>query len=122
MNVETIAEGEVSVVHLQGKLVAGVGDILLREAVNELLAEGERRILIDLSDVTHIDSSGVGELVASKRIGARFGALVKATRASQSVERVLRIAQILPLFNLHDTREEAIESLRCEELPKESSD
>ncbi len=122
MNVQTTSEGDVSVIDLQGKLVAGVGDILLREAVNELLAAGEKKILLDLSEVTHIDSSGVGELVASKRIAARFGAVVKATRASQSVERVLRIAQILPLFNLHENRESAVEALKNEQLPEESAD
>ena len=122
MNVQTTSEGDVSVIDLQGKLVAGVGDILLRDAVNELLAAGEKRILLDLSEVTHIDSSGVGELVASKRIAARFGAVVMATRASQSVERVLRIAQILPLFNLQENRETAVEALNAEQLPEEATE
>ena len=122
MNVDITKNDDVAVVGLQGKLVAGVGDILLRESVNELLGSGERRILIDLSEVSHIDSSGVGELVASKRIAARFGALVEATRASQGVERVLRIAQILPLFSLQENREAGIEALRAAELPTESAD
>ncbi len=108
MQCEVSHEGDVAVVGLHGRLVAGVGDIMLRDSVNELLADERKKILIDLSKVTHIDSSGVGELVASQRIAERFGAQVKVVRADQGVDRVLRMSQILPLFQMHEDAASAI--------------
>ncbi|MEM1248365.1 MAG: STAS domain-containing protein [Acidobacteriota bacterium] len=112
MQCDVSHDGDVAVISLQGRLVAGVGDILLRDSVNELLADERKKILIDLSQVTHIDSSGVGELVASRRIAERFGARLKLVRAKPDagVDRVLRMAQILPLFQMHEDAESAVSS------------
>ena len=108
MQCEVSHDGDVAIISLHGRLVAGVGDILMRDSVNELLADERKKILIDMSKVTHIDSSGVGELVASGRIAERFGAGLKLVRADQGVERVLRMSQILPLFQMYKDAPSAI--------------
>lgn len=110
MRVDVRKHDEVVIVDLQGKLVAGVGDVLLRDVMNELLAEAWRKILLDLSQVSTIDSSGVGELVASRKIAQRFGADLKILRPTGGVDRVLRMSQILPLFDVHDDEESAFEA------------
>ena len=118
MQCEARNVGDVSVVSLSGKLVSGVGDVLLRETINQLLADNRLRILVNLSEVTHIDSSGVGELVASRRIAKRFGGVLRLVKPVGTVERVLRLGHILPLFKLHESEEEGITDLQAVDLPK----
>ena len=115
MQIENRQVGDVSIVKLHGRLVAGVGDIVLRDSMNELLADGSKKILLDLSAVTHIDSSGVGELVASSRIAQRFGSALKVVRAQEGVESVFHIAQILPLFSFYDDVDGALEAFSSDE-------
>ena len=67
MHVEMRKTGEVVVVDLKGKLTAGLGDQILRESIDELLAENWKKILLNLSQVSFMDSAGIGELVAGLR-------------------------------------------------------
>ncbi|HVS14313.1 MAG TPA: STAS domain-containing protein [Thermoanaerobaculia bacterium] len=108
MKLDERQDGDVTILSLEGRLVAGVGDVALRDAVNRVLGEGEQKILVDLSQVSHMDSSGVGELVATRRIAGRFGAKVKFVRGSNAVERVLHVSQILPLFSFYGSVEDAL--------------
>ncbi len=64
MHVEMRKSGDVVIVDLKGKLTAGLGDQILRESIDELLAEGWKKILLNLSEVSFLDSAGLGELVA----------------------------------------------------------
>jgi anti-sigma B factor antagonist len=118
MRLQEGTDGDVAIVKLEGRLVAGVGDVALRESVNRLLGEGRQKLLVDLSKVTHMDSSGVGELVATRRIAGRFGAKVKFVRGSRAVERVLHVSQILPLFAFYGSVDDALSDFeRGEDLP-----
>ena len=114
MQIEQNQQGDVSILNVQGRLAAGVGDIMLRDSMNGLLGDGCKKILLDLSSLTHIDSSGVGELVASSRIAERFGCALKVVRAAEGVESVFRIAQILPLFSFYDDASEALQAFSSE--------
>jgi anti-sigma B factor antagonist len=119
MVIDQKTEGDVSILGLQGRLVAGVGDVMLRDAMNELLADGSRKILLDLTKVTHVDSSGVGELVASRKISRRFGTSLKLVRSEPGggVEAVFKISRILPLFSFCDSVEDALVAFANEPLP-----
>ena len=110
MQVNVRKADDVVIVDLQGKLVAGVGDALLRDIMNELLAEDWKKILVNLSAVSSIDSSGIGELVASLKISDRFGAALKLLRADDGVEQTLRITQVLPLFQVYEDEQAALEA------------
>ena len=108
MLIERNDEHDVAVLDVEGRLVAGVGDVMLRESVNEALAGGHKKILVDLSKVTHIDSSGIGELVASRRVTNHFGGKLKLVRRRGGIDRVLTVSHILPLFDVHDTATAAL--------------
>lgn len=116
LSVET--HDDVAVVQMRGRLVSGVGDIQLRDTMNRLLGEGQRKILLDLTEVSHIDSSGVGELVASQRIAARFGSLVKVIPGDQGVQHVLQLSRILPLLDTYDSQQEGLAAFADEEPPE----
>ena len=55
----------ITVVDLSGRITLGEGSVVLRDAVRDLLAKGEKKLLLNLGDVTYIDSSGIGELVSA---------------------------------------------------------
>ena len=96
------------IVDLKGKLTAGLGDQILRESIDELLAEGKKKILLNLSEVSFMDSAGVGELVAGLRTAKRFGAALKLLNASERVQATLYMARLLPIFELYVDETEAV--------------
>ena len=107
-HVEVRPAGEVVVVDLKGKLTAGLGDQILRETVDELLAEGKRKILLNLSKVTFLDSAGLGELVAGLKTCKRFGAEMKLLSLGERAQATLYMARLLPVFEIYGTEAEAL--------------
>ena len=93
---------------LRGKLAAGVGDRQLHELIDQLLGEKRKRILLDLSGVTGIDSSGIGELVAGLRVARELGAELKILQAPERVHHVLTLMQVLPLFEVFQDENDAV--------------
>ncbi len=93
---------------LQGRLVVGIGDEILRGVVNELLAEGWKKILLNLTGVTALDSAGVGELVASLRTTHHLGAEMKVLNLNERVRRTLHMAALLPVFDVYDDEAAAL--------------
>ena len=110
MKVDVRHLDDVIIVDLEGRLVMGVGDELLRDVMNELLAEDWKKIILNLRLVTIMDSSGIGELVSGWKLGRRFGATVKLLRPAPQVERTLKLTQLLPLLEVYDDEAEAVAS------------
>jgi anti-anti-sigma factor len=101
MHVEVRKAKDVVIVDLTGKLLAGIGDEILRNVVNELLAEGWKKILLNLSEVATIDSAGMGELVASHRTCVQFKANLKLLNLHERVRQSLHLSQLLPIFEVY---------------------
>ncbi len=110
MKVDVRHADDVIIVDLEGRLVMGVGDELLRDVINELVAEDWKKILLNLRRVTIIDSSGIGEVVSGWKLARRFGASVKLLRPAPQVERTLKLTQLLPLLEVYDEETEAVAS------------
>ncbi|MCC6132043.1 MAG: STAS domain-containing protein [Acidobacteria bacterium] len=108
MQFEVRKSSDVVIVDLEGRLVAGVGDQVLRDVVNELLAEKHRKILLNLTNVTAIDSAGVGELVGSLRTSRHLGADIKILNLHERVRKALHLSQILPLFEVFEDEKTAL--------------
>ena len=104
----------VALLQLSGRLVDGHGDRQLREAVDVLVRSGRIRIVVDLSEVSAIDSGGLGELVASSRRVTEAGGALKALHPRERVARVLDVARVLPLFEVFETEDHAISSFGTE--------
>jgi anti-sigma B factor antagonist len=101
---------DVVIVDLRGDLVAEDGDDLLRQIIDELVAEGWRKILLNLSGVKRMDSAGVGELVASWKLANEFGASIKLLRPGDRVKHTLHLSQILPLLDVFEDETQAVAS------------
>jgi anti-anti-sigma factor len=108
MHVEIRKAGDVVIVDLKGKLTAGLGDQILRETLDELLAEDWKKILLNLSEVSFMDSAGVGELVAGLRTAKRLGSALKLLSASERVQSTLFISKLLPIFELYEDESVAL--------------
>jgi anti-sigma B factor antagonist len=114
MHIEVRQAKDVMILDLKGRLTAGLGDQILREAVDELLAEGHRRILLNLSEVSFVDSAGVGELVAGLKTARRFQAELKLLNVGERVYSTLDMARLLPTFEIYGDEGEAVRSYGSE--------
>ncbi len=110
MHVEIRKSDDIVIVDLNGKLTAGLGDQILRDTIDELLAEGWKKILLNLSQVSFMDSAGVGELVAGLRTAKNLGAGLKLLNANERVHSTLYIARLLPIFEIFRTETEAVKA------------
>jgi anti-sigma B factor antagonist len=110
MKVDVRHVDDVIIIDLDGRLVMGVGDELLRDVMNEIVAEGWTKIILNLRDVSVMDSSGIGEVVSSWKLARRFGGTVKLLRPVPAVQRTLRLTQILPLLEVFSDEGEAVSS------------
>src|SRR5262249_23770546 len=114
VNIETRKKGDVIIVDFQGRLAVGVGDELLPRLVEQLLNEGNKKILLNLSDMDYIDSNGLGELVQSLKTSKRFGASLRLLKPQDRVKKTLRLTNLLPMFSVYDSESEAIKSFAGE--------
>ena len=117
MHVEVRNTGDVIIVDLQGRLVAGVGDQMLREVMDELVDAGWQKVLLNLSGVSWIDSAGIGELVAGIKRAKRLNYSVKLLRVGDRVKHVLSLSQLLPLLEIYESEQEALERFKAESSP-----
>jgi anti-sigma B factor antagonist len=101
----------VTIIAPQGKITIGAGDIALREAVSEALGAGAANILIDLSAVSTIDSSGIGELVSAYTTVTNRDKKLALLKLPSKVADLLQITQLITVFDIHDDEDEAIASL-----------
>lgn len=116
MHVDVRKTGDVVIVDFEGRLVAGDGDEVLSQVVDELLAENYRKILLNLSGVDYIDSMGLGELVQSYKVAQRLGASLHLLQPRDKVRKTLHLTKLLPLFPIHETEEDALKSFSGETL------
>ena len=110
MNVTKRQKGNVTILDLKGKITIGAGDIALRDAVQEALSSGATNVILNLTGVTTIDSSGVGELVSSFTTATNRGAKLKLANIPAKVSDVLTITQLITVFDVFDTEDEAVAS------------
>jgi anti-sigma B factor antagonist len=100
----------VTILDLKGKITIGVGDVALRNAVQEAINGGATKVVINLRDVTTIDSSGVGELVSAYTTATNRGAKLKLANLPAKVNDILQITQLITVFDVFDSEDEAIRS------------
>lgn len=100
----------VTILEPKGKITIGAGDIALRDSVMEALDSGSRKILINLKDVSTIDSSGIGELVAAYTTVTNRGGRLKLVGLPPKVNDILQITQLVTVFEVMDSEEEAVDS------------
>lgn len=100
----------VTILEPSGKITIGRGDIELRDTVDEAIAAGSNRLIVDFRKVTRMDSSGMAELVAAYKRITEAGGQMKLLRLPSNIRDVLSITQIAQVFDIFDDEDDAISS------------
>ena len=110
MKSEIREEGGVRVIELKGKITIGSGDVQLRDLIHAAVDADHSKILLDLAGVTAMDSSGIGEMVASYTTVTNRGGQLKLARLSPKINDILQVTQLITVFEVFDSVEEAVQS------------
>jgi anti-sigma B factor antagonist len=100
----------VSVVALDGRIVLGEESNALREKVKSLIAEGKTKVVLNMANITFIDSAGLGTLVAAHHSAKSQGAALKLAHLGSKFQEVLQITKLLTVFDVYNSEAEAVAS------------
>jgi anti-sigma B factor antagonist len=100
----------VTVVDLSGRITLGEGSVVLRDQVRDLLAKGQKKILLNMAEVTYIDSSGIGELVSAFTTVRNQSGELKLLNLTKKVHDLLQITKLYTVFDVKDDEAAAISS------------
>ncbi len=100
----------VAVVDISGRITLGEGSTLLRDTVRDLVSKGKKQILLNLGDVTYIDSSGIGELVSAYTSVRNQGGELKLLNLTKKVHDLLQITKLYTVFDIKDDEAAAVKS------------
>jgi anti-sigma B factor antagonist len=89
MEIEEKTEGDVTTLFLKGSMVGGEGDRLLREKVESLVEEGRVKIILDMADVSYIDSLCLGEITRSQMTVSRKGGMLRLVNLNDRLRVLL---------------------------------
>jgi len=102
--------GEVVILDISGRIVLGDGAKDLSRKIAELLTEGHNKILLNLTEVTYVDSSGLGELVSSYGSVARAGGKIKLLNIQPRIAELLKMTKLHTLFECFSGESQAVAS------------
>jgi anti-sigma B factor antagonist len=100
----------VSVIDVAGRITLGEGSSALRETLRDMVAKNQIKILLNLADVTYIDSSGIGELVSGYTTVTNTGGSLKLLNLNKRVKDLLQITKLYTVFEVHEDEAAAIRS------------
>src|SRR4030095_13220723 len=103
---------DVVILDLSGRITMGEGTVILRDHIQKLLSAGDRKFLVNLSDVDYIDSAGIGELVSSFTTVRNQGGQLKLLNLTRRVQDLLQITKLLTVFDTFTSEPEALKSLK----------
>lgn len=103
--------GDVTILDLSGRLVLGDGDEALRDTVNRLVEQGCRKVVLNMLEVTYLDSAGLGTLVSKYITVHNRGGQLRVCNLQRRAFAVLQITKLLGVLQAFDSEQEAIRSL-----------
>src|ERR1700675_3067092 len=101
----------IAVLALDGRIVLGEETVALREKVKSLLAEGKKKIVLDLKNVSMIDSSGLGALVAAHSSAKSGGAALRLCNLGSRTDELLQMTRLLTVFEVSNSQAEAVSAM-----------
>jgi anti-sigma B factor antagonist len=110
MHIEERPVGDVVVLDLKGKMTLGEGDELLKDKINSLVQQGQRKVVLNLGGVPYIDSAGLGEIVRTYTTISRQGGGMKLLNLTKRITDLLSITKLLTVFETYDNEADAVRS------------
>lgn len=102
--------GGVTIVDLSGRITLGEGSVVLRDTIRDLVSKGKNKILLNLADVTYIDSSGIGELVSAFTTVRNQNGELKLLKLTKKVHDLLQITKLYTVFDIKDDEAIAVQA------------
>ncbi len=99
--------GGVPVLDLQGKITLGESSRALRKALDEVVTEGHKRVILQMAKLTHLDSAGLGSLVAGYNSIKQTGGVIALVAVPERIREILELSRLTQLFVITDTEEQA---------------
>ena len=111
MHIEERTVGDVVIVDVSGKITLGDGgDVVLKDKMRSLVQQGTKKVLLNLGDVSYVDSAGLGEIVQSYATVTKNGGSLKLLNVTKRIKDLLSITKLLTVFECHDNEAEALKS------------
>ncbi len=110
MKVSTRQVDGITILDLSGRITLGEGSVTVRDAIRDLLNKGEKHILLNLGDVSYLDSSGLGELVSAYTSVKNAGGELKLLNLTKKVHDLLQITKLYTVFDVKDDEASAVAS------------
>ncbi len=104
--------GDVTVLEMGGKMRIGESGAVFCNAIHGLVEEGRRKILLNLQGITHIDSTGLGELIASYNTLDKKGGRVKLLHLTKRVRELMTLTKLLTVFDIYESEPDALDSFQ----------
>jgi len=102
----------VAILDMSGRITLGDGSVALRETVREQIASGKQAIIINLGDVSYMDSAGLGELISAFTTAKNRGATLKLLNLTKRIRNLMEITKLYTVFDIYDDEDAAIDSFR----------
>ncbi len=102
--------GDVTVIDAAGQIKLGEGSSVFRDAIRDLTSNGNRKLLVNLGDVSYIDSSGIGEMVSGFTSVTNQGGQLKLLNLTKRVKDLLQITKLYTVFEVFDDEAAAVRS------------
>jgi anti-sigma B factor antagonist len=102
--------GDVTVIDAVGRITLGEGSSTFRDTLRDLAAKGNKKLLLNLGEVSYIDSSGIGELVSGFTTVTNHGGQLKLLQLNKRVKDLLQITKLYTVFEVHDDEAAAVRS------------
>jgi anti-sigma B factor antagonist len=112
MQIEERVVGDVTILDLKGKMTLGEGDELLKDKINSLIHQGQKKLLLNLEGVPYIDSAGLGEIVRTYTTVSRQGGSLKLVNLTKRITDLLSITKLLTVFETFDSEKDAVASFQ----------
>ncbi len=102
----------VTIIDLSGRITLGEGSVILRDTIRNSIGQGTKKIILNLGDVTYIDSSGIGELVSAYTSVRNQGGELKLLNLTKKVHDLLQITKLYTVFDVKDDEASAIKAFK----------
>lgn len=108
MKIATRQLDGVTVLDLGGRITLGEGSVQLRDAVRDLISKGQKKIVLNLGEISYMDSSGMGELVTAYTSVKNQGGELKLINLTKKIEDLMQITKLVTVFDIYDDEAKAI--------------
>jgi|YNPMSStandDraft_1061717.scaffolds.fasta_scaffold03561_8 anti-sigma B factor antagonist len=109
--IESRREGGVTVIACEGRITLGLASNTLRNLLREALEGGAKKVVVDFSGATQLDSTGIGELVGALSLANERGAALRLAAMPPKIRELLRVTRLDTVFDVRENLQEALKSL-----------